>query len=83
MAGSMNRAGASRRKATNLGVREDLLREARRLGINLSRALEQSLEEKTRAARQQAWVEENREALADYNRRIERSGAFSDGLRRY
>jgi antitoxin CcdA len=70
-----------RRKPTNLGVREDLLQDARRLGINLSRLLERSLEEETRQARQVAWLDENREALEDYNRRIDRSGVFSDGLR--
>ena len=80
----MDRATAPpRRKATNLGVREDLLRDARRLGINLSRLLEQGLEEKTRQARQEAWLKENREALEEYNLRIERSGTFSDGLRRF
>lgn len=72
-----------RRKATNLGIREDLLQDARRLGINLSRLLEQSLEQQTRQARQEVWLEDNRDALESYNRRIGRSGAFSDGLRRF
>jgi antitoxin CcdA len=29
------------------------------------------------------WQDENREAIADYNRRIETEGCFSEGLRRY
>jgi antitoxin CcdA len=36
------------------------------------------LEEKRRR-----WQDENREAIEDYNRRIENHGVFSEGLRRF
>ena len=29
------------------------------------------------------WLEKNRESLDDYNRRIKKRGAYSDGLRRF
>ncbi len=29
------------------------------------------------------WLERNRGAVSDYNRRIQKRGAFSDGLRRF
>ena len=29
------------------------------------------------------WLERNRGAVEDYNRRIQKHGAFSDGLRRF
>lgn len=71
------------RKPTNVSVNQDLLRLARHFGINLSRALEARLEEEVREAQRRRWIEENREALAAYNERVERDGVFSDGLRRF
>jgi len=36
-----------------------------------------------RQAQRSQWLEENQRALEEYNRRIETSGTFSDGLRRF
>lgn len=74
---------AAPKRAANLSVNTDLLRKARALGINLSQVLEESLAERVRAGERERWLESNREALAAYNRRIERAGAFSDGLRSF
>lgn len=71
------------KKPVNLRVNSDLLRLAKALNINLSKALEQHLGVLARAARAQQWLEENQGAIDDYNARIERSGVFSDGLRRF
>ncbi len=71
------------RKATNLSVNQDLLQQARSLGINLSQTLEGRLIELIRAHREQEWRTENRHAVDDYNRRVEERGVFSDGLRRF
>ena len=71
------------KKPVNLRVNSDLLRQAKALNINLSRALERQLEEMARAVRASQWLEENKPALDDYNARIERRGVFSDGLRRF
>lgn len=69
------------KKSTNLSINSDLLRQAREHRINLSRALEQRLLEMLLEEKRCQWREENREAIAAYNRRIEASGVFSDGLR--
>lgn len=74
--------GAGRRP-TNLSVDADLLRQARELGIKLSQVLERALVERIRDARAATWLAENAEAIAAYNREVERRGAFSDGLRRF
>lgn len=74
---------SARRKPTNLSLNSDLLREARAMRLNLSQILEQRLTELLREYRRREWLRENREAIDDYNRRIERRGVFSDGWRRF
>jgi len=71
------------RKPTNLSINADLLNHARALNLNLSQLLEQRLIEVVRERLRECWLEENREALDDYNQRIKRDGVFSDGLRRF
>jgi antitoxin CcdA len=71
------------RKSANLSINADLLRQAKQLNINLSQTLEQHLAEIVRQAQRSRWLEENKAALDEYNRRIESRGAFSDGLRRF
>jgi antitoxin CcdA len=72
---------SARKRPTNLTVNEDLLRQARDLGINLSQAFEQKLEELVRAAKAERWVEENREAIEAHNRWVAEHGLWSDGHR--
>ena len=74
---------AAPKKAANLSINSDLLRQARERRINLSQALELRLTELLREEKSEQWREENREALEEYNRRIEAQGAFGDGLRRF
>jgi len=74
---------AAPKKATNLCINADLLRQAKELNINLSQTLEKSLSEVVREAKQQRWLAENHDAIEAYNQRIEANGVFSDGLRRF
>lgn len=71
------------KKSTNLSINSDLLRLAKESRINLSQALEQRLTELLREEQGRRWREENSEAIAGYNARIEKTGVFSDGLRRF
>lgn len=71
---------ASKRPA-NVSVRAELLDKAKHLGINLSRTLEDRLTELVREAEAREWLARNRRALDVYNKRIEREGIWSDGLR--
>ncbi len=73
-------ASASKRHA-NVSVRAELLDKAKRLGINLSRTIEDRLVELVREAEAREWLAQNRRALDAYNKRIEREGIWSDGLR--
>ena len=71
------------KRPTNLSVNADLLRQARELNINLSQALEERLIERILTERQRRWLDENKEAIEDYNRRAELEGVFSDNLRQF
>lgn len=71
------------KKSTNLSINSDLLRQVKERRINISQALELRLAELLREEQSRQWKEENREAIEDYNHRIEAHGTFSDGLRRF
>lgn len=71
------------KQPTNLSIRADLLQKAKARKINLSQTLEKSLEKILREQDRQAWVEDNREAMAAANRFVAERGLWSDGLRRF
>lgn len=71
------------KKPTNLSINSDLLKKAKELDINLSAALEQVLAERLKTKQTQEWLENNKQAIAAYNKSIEESGVFSDGLRSF
>ena len=71
------------KRSANLTVNADLLRRARELGLNVSAILEAALVEAVRTGAQERWRAENREAIAAYNRAVERDGCFGDGLRAF
>jgi antitoxin CcdA len=68
---------------TNLSVRTDLVKRARRLKLNLSEILETALEEEIRKRERQDWLAENQDAISGYNTRVKKQGVFSDGWRRF
>jgi len=74
---------AAPKKSANLSINSDLLRLAKENHINLSQALEQRLAEVLREEQRRKWLAENREAINEYNSRIESRGVFSDELRRF
>jgi antitoxin CcdA len=73
----------SRKVATNLSLRSDLVRRARKLGLNVSEVVDAALEQAVKEAEGRAWLEENRDAIEDYNTLIAKRGMFSDGRRRF
>lgn len=72
-----------RKKATNLSIRVDLLRAARKRRLNLSSVLESALTERLQAEDQRAWLLQNAPAIDDYAAHIGKQGVFSDGVRRF
>ncbi|MDQ6968099.1 MAG: type II toxin-antitoxin system CcdA family antitoxin [Mariprofundaceae bacterium] len=71
----------AQKRAANLSINSDLLNQAKVLKINLSATLEQSLAEELRKRKEVSWRTENKQAIDEYNQRIDKRGLFSDGLR--
>lgn len=71
------------KRPVNVSINSDLLAQARKLNINLSVTLEKELEQAVRMAQRDLWLEENKLAIEEYNRRIETKGLWSEGLRRF
>lgn len=64
----------SGKKPTNLSLDSALLKEARELGINISRSAEAGIADAVKRCRQQQWLEENAEALASSNAYVDANG---------
>ena len=75
--------GTIKRNPVNLSIREDLVVEAKALGINVSQVAERALIESVNRARGAAWQKENAEAIDEHNERVARTGLFNEGLRRF
>lgn len=71
------------KQAANLSINSDLLKVARASGVNLSALLEEALTQRVGAARREAWLRDNAEAIATYNEFVADYGVFSDGSRSF
>jgi antitoxin CcdA len=71
------------KKPTNLSINSDLLKKARDLEINLSAALEQALTNQLKSRQAQQWLDQNKNAIAAYNKSVDGNGVFSDELRNF
>ena len=67
-------AGKSTRKATNLSLDSALLKEAKALGINVSRSAEAGIAEAVKLHKQEKWLKANAGALASSNAYVEANG---------
>ena len=62
------------RRATNVSLDGGLIDEARRLGVNVSRACQNGLVDAVAEARAQRWLAENAEAIQASNDYVEKHG---------
>ncbi len=67
---------APKRRPINLTIREDILKDAKELNLNTSKAAEYGIAQAIKEAREQAWLNENKFALSAHNKRVEESGAL-------
>ena len=63
----------ARRRATNVALNSTLLNDAMAEGINVSRACEAGLAAELEKVREERWLEENREAIAEWTEWTEKS----------
>ncbi len=68
----------AKKRAVNLFVDAELLDHARRMRINISETLERRLRVLVRAELERQWLDDNREAIARYNRRVAEHGLLAD-----
>ena len=69
------------RQPANLSIDSRLMKEAKALNVNVSRAAEAGIAEAVAAERSRLWKMENRAALEAWNAYFERHGAPSVELR--
>lgn len=62
------------KKPTNLSLNAEVLAKARELGMNVSRTVDALLAEEVKRQYWARWNEQNREAIDQYNERIEQEG---------
>ncbi|MBP3126945.1 type II toxin-antitoxin system CcdA family antitoxin [Thalassospira sp. ER-Se-21-Dark] len=65
---------AKQRKPTNVSLDAELLQEAKKLGINISRSAESGLRDAISMKRAELWKEQNKAALAASNSYVEKHG---------
>lgn len=65
---------AAKHKPVTLSIREDVVRAAKENGLNLSQAAEDGIRNAVRKLQSDAWLRDNRQAIADYNRKIRERG---------
>jgi antitoxin CcdA len=73
----------ARKQSANLSIRGDLLKRAKLHNINLSKTLEERLEQLLKTRDREEWLKENREAIEAANKFVEDKGLWSDGLRQF
>lgn len=69
------------KKATNISVNSDLLRQAKELGVNVSALTERSLAAHVRELKTALWQAENAQAIASYNAMIAKDGLWLNPAR--
>lgn len=72
-----------RRRATNVSLDTTLIDEAKKLGLNLSRACESGLAARIAEERARRWRAENGEAIASSNAFVETNGLPLAAYRRF
>jgi antitoxin CcdA len=69
------------KKATNVSVNSDLLRQAKELGVNVSALVERNLAVFVAELKAQRWEKENASAIDAYNASIAKNGVWCDETR--
>lgn len=73
----------TRKRTVTLRLDSALVEAARAQGVNLSQFLEARLREAIREPREQAWRDDNRDAIREYNEVVASRGSFGDHSRRF
>ena len=72
-----------RRKPTNLSIDANLIAEAKKLDVNVSRAAETGIAKAVSEERSRQWKAENREAIESLNDWVEKNGIPLEEFRQF
>lgn len=64
----------AQRKSTNISLPADVVREAKALGVNISRASEKGVVAEIAAKRRERWLAENRPKIEAWNKWVDTNG---------
>lgn len=71
------------KKATNLTLNTEVLVEAKKLGINISKVCDAFLESLVRSEKERRWKSENQDFINEYNQITEKNGLPLDKWRTF
>jgi antitoxin CcdA len=71
----------ARKPAANLSINSDPLKAARESGVNLFSETVKARENKVAASKRKAWLRDNADAIAAYNKFVLKHCVYSDGSR--
>ena len=75
--------GDAPKRATNLTLNARMLDLAKELNINVSATVDLLLADEIRRRYREHWLVRNKDAIQEYNARIEQDGSFSDRYRNF
>ena len=64
----------------NTSIDAAVIKEARALNLSPSAILEEALRNAVKVAKYERWCQENKQAFAEHNRKIDEQGTFSEKL---
>ena len=70
----------SKKVSCNTSIDASVIKQARALNISPSAILEEALCKAVKAAKYERWCQENKRAIAEHNRQIEKQGTFSEKI---
>ena len=79
----MHSFASAPKKAANLTLNSKALEMARELGMNVSATVDTLLQDEVRRQYREKWRADNKQAIAAYNERVGRDGAFGDDVRNF
>jgi antitoxin CcdA len=71
----------AKKKATTLSINSDLLAKVKELDINISAVLQETLEQKLIEEKEKRWKIENKKAIENYNKYVQKHGVFGEEFR--
>jgi antitoxin CcdA len=71
------------KKATNITLSQEVVADAKALGLNLSQTCERLLRETIRAEKERRWASEHADFIAAYNQRVQDEGVVLDDWRMF